>query len=261
MFFKTRPGINKQFDTAYDFGFKNLIVSGCSFTFNNHESIAISWPYYLRDMGGFDQVFDCSMPGAGNYHISNSLIWGLENDRPDPKNSLVIVMWSGNDRDDYIGPVSQDNGYFPFKFHYSEKTISGITGGSNPVARGNTPDLFKKFTLCKTLESRAIENYLYISHTWHYLKSSGFKFMFLEFLKSDLPSRTSHFDIKQYLPVNVGKKLDSMMENITDPYTWALKHNLLASDDFHPSPDGQLSWSKNVLCPHMSQRRFDFSQT
>ena len=261
MIFKTRPGINKQFEIAYDFGIKNLIVSGCSFTYNNHESAATTWPYYLKDIGGFDHVLDCSMPGAGNYHISNSLIWGLENDRPDPKNSLVIVMWSGNDRNDFICPVSQDNGSYPFRFNYSENTISGITGGSYRDDQGNTNDLFRQFSLLKTSESRAIENYLQILNTWHYLKSSGFKFMFLEFLNSNLPSRTSHFDIKQYLPVNISKKLHSMMENITDPYTWALKNNLLTDDDFHPSPDGHLSWTQNVLFPYLSQRRFDFSQT
>lgn len=258
MIFKTRPGIKKQFDTAYNFGLRNLIVSGCSFTHNNHESAAVTWPYYLRDIGGFDQVLDCSMPGAGNYHISNSLIWALENDRPDPEYSLVVVMWSGNDRDDYICPASQDNGSYPFRFAYSEKVITGISGGPHQDAKGNISPIFKQFSAIKTAESRAIENYLYISHTWHYLKSSGFKFMFLEFLNNNLPSRTSHFDIKQYLPMNVAKKLHSMMENITDPYTWALKNNLLTDDDFHPNPEGHLSWTRNVLLPHMNQRRFDF---
>ena len=259
MIFQTLP-IKKQFDTVSNFGLKNLIVSGCSFTytFNRYESAPTTWPYYLRDLGGFDTVFDCSMPGAGNYHISHSLIWGLENDRLDPKNSLVIVMWSGNDRDDCIYPISQDNGSNPFRFNYSENTISGMTGGSHLYAHSNINDLFKQFNTRKTAESRAIENYLYISSAWHYLKSAGFKFMFLEFLKGNLPSRTGHFDIKPYLPVNISKKLHGMMENIIDPYAYALKNNLLTDDDFHPSPDGHLSWTKNILLPHMNQRQFDF---
>ena len=115
MIFKTRPGIKKQFDTVHDFGIKNLIVSGCSFTYNNHETSASTWPYYLKDLGGFDQVLDCSMPGAGNYHIASSLQWAIEMQNPDPTNSLVIVMWSGNDRDDYICPQSIITDY-PFKF-------------------------------------------------------------------------------------------------------------------------------------------------
>lgn len=255
MIFKTRPGIKKQFDTDHDFGIANLIVSGCSFSFNNHESCAVTWPYYLRDIGGFKEVFDCSLPGAGNYHISNALIWALENDRLDAKNSLVIVMWSGNDRDDHICPTALEIESYPFRFDYSAKTMSGITGGSHLEALGNTVNKFKEFTVSKSRESRAIENYLYIIDTWHYLKSSGFKFIFLEFLTGDLPSRTCHFDIKKYLPTHLANKLSTMIENIADPYAWALKNDLLNhADNFHPSPQGHLSWTKNVLLPHMRNR-------
>lgn len=117
MIFKTRPDIKKQFDTIADLGINYLIVSGCSFTYNNHDSFAASWPYYLKDLGGFTQVLDCSLPGAGNQHISNSLLWALNIDQPDPKNSLIVVMWSGNDRDDYICPESNNSDTYPFKFN------------------------------------------------------------------------------------------------------------------------------------------------
>ncbi len=45
-----------------------------------------------------------------------------------------------------------------------------------------------------------------------------------------------------------------MIENIIDPYTWALKNDLLWTDDFHPSPDGHFSWTKYVLLPHLQSR-------
>ena len=92
MIFKTRPNIKKQFDTIADLGIDNLIVSGCSFTHNNYNSSAVKWPYFLKDLGGFKQVLDCSLPGAGNQHISNSLLWALNIDQPDPKNSLIVVV-------------------------------------------------------------------------------------------------------------------------------------------------------------------------
>jgi hypothetical protein len=251
MVFKTRPNIKKQFDTIADLGIDNLIVSGCSFTYNNHDSSAASWPYYLKDFGGFTQVLDCSLPGAGNQHISNSLLWALNVDQPDPKNSLIVVMWSGCDRDDYICPESNNSNTYPFKFSYSKNVISAITGGSRLESRGNTVAAFKEFSMTKTNESRAIENYLYIFNTWHCLKSLNYKFVFLNFLDGDLPSRTKHFSIKPYLPSKIQKNLDSMMTKITDPYTWALKNDLLAPDDFHPNVDGYLSWTKNVLFPYL----------
>jgi hypothetical protein len=250
MIFKTRPALQKQFKAMYDFGIQNLIVSGCSFTYNNHETSAVTWPYYLRDLGGFEQVLDCSLPGAGNSHISDSLIWGLEIDCPDPENSLVAVMWSGNDRDDYICPDSNRKPY-PFEFNYSEHAFSGITGGSNPNAIGNTTRAFKEFSTTKTLESRSIENYLYIVKTAEYLKARNYKFVFLKFCDSALPSRTKNFDIRQHLPALAQKRLNSLIQPIKDPYEWALKNDLLWNDDFHPSPDGHLDWTRKVLLPKL----------
>lgn len=251
MIFKIRPDVKKQFDTVHDFSIKNLIVSGCSFTYNNHASAAVTWPYYLKDLGGFSQVLDSSLPGAGNFHISNSLLWSLENDRPDPADSLVIVMWSGCDRDDYICPEDSNTKKYPFEFRYSKNIISAITGGTHPEANGNVVGSFKDFSQTKTPESRAIENYLYIVSTQNYLKAMGYKFLFLNFLSSRLPSRSYHFDIALYLDTNIKKNLNQMIAKITDPYTWAVKNDQLCADNYHPSPDGHLSWTKNVLIPHL----------
>ena len=251
MIFKTRPNLQKQFETIHNFGIQNLIVSGCSFTYNNHETSAVTWPYYLRDLGGFEQVLDCSLPGAGNSHITNSLQWALEVDRPDPANSLVIVMWSGCDRDDYICSDSNDNKRYPFSFQYTDSIISGISGGMSDQALGNTIVGLKNLAQTKTLESRAIENYLYINGLWHYLKNSKYKFIFLNFLDANLPSRTCHFDITKYLPTTIKNQYNLMLTNVTDPYTWALKNDLLTNDDFHPSPDGHLDWTRKILLPKL----------
>ena len=254
MIFKTRPLINKQFATVHEFGFKNLIVSGCSFTYNNHDSFSATWPYYLRDLGGFDQLLDCSLPGAGNSHIANSLQWALENDRPDPLDSLIVVMWSGCDRDDYICPTSNANNSYPFTFKYSESVISGISGGA--MGTGNIKSGLKELGQTKTLESRSIENYLLINGLWHYLTCRGYKFIFLNFLDGNLPSRTRHFDITNYLPKEIADRYRSLITNIPTPYTWALKHDLLEQDLAHPTPDGHLDWTKQVLLPYL-QTQFD----
>lgn len=243
MIFKVRPDIEKQFDTVHNFGMKNLIVSGCSFTYNNHETSATTWPYYLRDLGGFDQVLDCSLPGAGNHHIANSLQWALEVESPNPMDSLVVVMWSGCDRDDYICPEENIKPY-PFKFNYSKNIVSAISGGS-------INDALSSLAQTKNLDSRAIENYLYINGLWNYLKNLGYPFVFLNFLDGNLPSRTRHFDITKHLPTAIKNQYNSMLTKITDPYTWALKNNLLTDDDFHPSPDGHLDWTQKVLLPKL----------
>jgi hypothetical protein len=251
MIFKIRPNIKHQFELQHNFNIKNLIVSGCSFTYNLHDTFAVSWPYVLQDVGGFDQVLDCSMPGAGNYHISNSLQWALEIDQPDPKDSLVIVMWSGADRDDYICPSADINEHNS-NFCYSKNAMTAITGGLRKESIGNTiRKEFKEFTVTKTHESRAIENYLYIVQTWNYLKNTNYKFVFLNFLDGDLPSRTKHFDIKKYLPKLARENLNSMIASIPDLYSWSLKKDLLSEDDFHPNADGYESWTKQILLPYL----------
>jgi hypothetical protein len=251
--FKVRPGIKKQYDSLHNFGIENLIVSGCSFTYNHYETSACTWPYYLRDLGEFAQVFDCSLPGAGNHHISTALIWSLENQNIDPKTSLVVVMWSGCDRDDYLCPQSNNSNTYPYEFFYSKTVVSGITGGSRPESVGNTNTGLKELGLTKTPESRAIENYLHVCTTWHYLHNRGYRCVFLQFLDDKLPSRTQHFDIRPYLSVPAKKNFDAIMTKIVDPYTWALRQDLLSKDDFHPSPAGHLSWTRQVLLPKLQQ--------
>lgn len=253
MIFKTRD-IAKQFGTVHDFGIQNLIVSGCSFTYNNSETAAVTWPYYLRDLGGFDQVWDCSLPGAGNHHISTSLIWALENQEPDPQHSLVVVMWSGCDRDDFICARENINHDYPFRFYYDSDVMSGITGGAGTENRGNMKTSAQELVAAHTAKSRAIENYLYFCNTWHYLNNNGYRFVFLKFLDHDLPSRTKHFDIRPYLPPAAQLKLDAMMSTIPDPYSYAVKNDLLHNDDFHPSPVGHLDWTRNILLPNLAAK-------
>jgi hypothetical protein len=250
MIFKIRPDLKKQFDTVYNFNFENLVVSGCSFTYNNSDTSAVTWPYYLRDLGGFQTVFDCSMPGAGNSHISDSLIWGLELEPMEPEKTLIIVMWSSADRDDYIAPKKNINNY-PFQFHYSQNVMSAITGGIQPNSPVNTIHGLKELSDTKNNESRAIENYLYITKTYQYLKALNYKFVFLDFLQGNIPSRSNHFDIKKYLPNIAKEQVDSMMSNPVNLYEYAVKTDLLCVDDFHPNPDGHLEWTKKILIPHL----------
>jgi len=251
MIFKTR-NIKKQFNIIHDFGIKNLIVSGCSFTYNDIDTVPVTWPYYLKDLGGFDQVLDCSLPGAGNSHISDSLIWGLEMDRPDPATSLVIVMWSGHDRDDYICSKENINNY-PSQFYYGKNVMSSVTGGNALESCGNgISDGLKKISITKNPESRAIENYLYITKTYQYLKSLNYKFLFLNFINLTEPvGGTNSFDIKNYLPALAQQKLNSMITEIVDPYHFSVRHNLLLGNNFHPSEYGHLRWTKKVLIPHL----------
>lgn len=258
MIFKVRKDLNKQFDTVHDLGYKNLVVSGCSFTYNNHETSAVTWPYYLRDLGGFEQVFDCSLPGAGNQHIANSLQWAIEIDGIDPADSLVIVKWASNDRDDYVCPVQNQTLEYPFEFAYSETVFSGITGGIHKGAIGNTKFGLKELAQTKTSESRAIENYLYISNCWHFLKSQGFRFVFLNYSQTHAKRNNAKsylesldFSIKPFLPEVAQKNLEKMITNLPAISEWTFENDLIGGDSVHPTPDGHLEWTRQILLPYL----------
>jgi len=251
MTFRVRS-IPKTFGSLYDFGIKNLIVGGCSFTYNNSDQHICSWPYYLRDMGSFDTVLDCSLPGAGNSHIASSLQWSLAAQQPDPDNSLVIVMWSGNDRDDFLCNSTKLNGY-PMRYDFSDQVSSAISGGSHPNNRGNIVNATWEVKEFKSPQSRAIENFLYVLSLHAWLTVNGYRFVFLHWLDRNLPSRAEDFDIEPLLPRQLAQQYKKMFSPIEDIYSWSLKHNYLDSDDFHPSVDGHLSWTKSVLIPFLKQ--------
>jgi hypothetical protein len=237
--------IPQQFSTEVDLGFKNLLVGGCSFTYNNSDHAAVTWPFYLKDLANIDQVYDCSLPGAGNYHIFSSTVWAIEQQEFDKHNTLVIVMWSGHCRDDEIIASSALIDY-PMQFNYTETVAAGITGGGKS---GNNKSL-ECLQTAKSLESRAVENYLYVTALYNYLTQKQYNFIFLDYLDRMIPNRGDDFLITDYLPPKMVKRYQSMFaNNIENIYKFSICQDLLSNDDFHPSPDGHLHWVRQVLLP------------
>lgn len=245
--------IASQLAVEANLGFKNLIANGCSFTYNNHAQVPVSWPFYLRDLGGFEHAENLAMPGAGNKHISNTTQWHLENTIYQPSQTLVIVMWSGNDRDDEIVDAACLDDY-PAQHLFTPSVASSISGGSNSAARGNLRDIqvYARIKSVKSLESRAVENYLAINSLYHYLQSRRFQFLFLEFLDNNLPNRTCHFNIEPYLPTALEKKFHSMINrDIKNFYRWSIEQDLLSEDMLHPTVTAHLRWTREILLPFL----------
>ena len=236
---------------------KKLIVGGCSFTQGyNLDGVPYGWPEFTGRKLGSAELVNCALSGAGNYHISQSIKWTIECHEPDPAETLIIVMWSGMDRDDEIimSSVLTDAYSKYSKYNFTAEVATGITGGAHEFNMTNMNNLaLKNLRTSKSLESRSIENYLYISSLYYYLKAKGYQFVFLNFVDPSLPSRTMNFDIKKYLPENLVKNLDQFIDPTIEPiHTWCVKHDLLADDDFHPSRDGYKSWVDNVLFPYLT---------
>lgn len=237
-------------------GIQNLIVSGCSFTQNISQQYSIAWPEYLAQRYSIPNLVNCAVGGAGNSHINSTTQWALEYTLYDPKQSLVVVMWSGNDRDDLIIDSSYLDPTYLFRFDYADGVSAAVTGGSSDRCRTNAQQSFRVVADLKSPASRAVENYLYVNSLYNYLQNHGYRFVFLDYLDRSLPSRTVDFDITLYLPEELAQRYRSRFAPVENIYAWCLRRDLLTDDDFHPSPDGHLAWTDRVLIPYLDSILF-----
>jgi hypothetical protein len=241
--------VPRTFDVQHNFGCRNLVVSGSSFTYNNSVRDACTWPYYLRDLGGFDTVYDTSLPGAGNAHIANSLQWSLESDAIDPANSLVVVMWAFNNTDDFVVDVGAVKTY-PFEYSYAPGVRSGIVGGAEnyrthrPANLSITPNIDQ----LKSNTSRAVENYLNIVSLRSYLNDRGYTSVFLA-AGSSLALRNNDLIIEEHLDSRQAQRLAAHYLPVQDLFDYCLYYDYLESDMLHPSPTGHLNWCRERLVP------------
>jgi hypothetical protein len=240
--------------------FKNLVVSGCSFSTVTNNQVESSWPQYLQTRLGIENLYPLARFAAGNRQISTSLVWFLENHQLDPRDTLIVVMFSGNDRSDEIVDANclarPDH---PIAHYcYTPNVVCATTGGV-VEGFGNTKAQYafrKTINAMKSNESRAVENYLHIVNLHNYLQNNSYQTtVFTKFVDTACPNRSLDFDIGSYLPDTLADRLNLIMDTeLGNLYAWCLKHDLLEQDDFHPAPDGHLSWVDHVLVPYLVKK-------
>ena len=236
--------IPRSFTATHQTKFKNLLVSGCSFTFNNSADIACSWPYYLRDIANFDEVYDCSQSGAGSNHIFNSVVNEIETN-PDinPDNTLVICMWSGLTRTDTIAtrditkPWHHMSNY-DFDNKFSTLSILNQPQGNSPVA-----DMCKQYKKVVDVNAQIYESCLKIIALDAYLKYTGFNSVFTSW-KDPNPDLQLISEIKDL----AWNKFDKI--HFLGDYA---KANTLLEPDGHPTPNGYLAWTREHLVPFLAK--------
>lgn len=244
--------IKRNFDSVIDFGFKNLVIGGCSFSHTlDNTAVPTTWPYYFRDLASFQKVFSCAIPGAGNYFISQSIIWGLETKKLPVDQTLVVVMWSGHDREDEIFSSESIDSDSNFVYNFTDKVSHGLPGVPTRNGDGNTRWFgYRDIHKFKSHESRAVENAIWKIGLKRYLDALGYRSIFVNFLNPAFPSRTDNFDIVKFLPDTIKSTYNEIMDPVQDMYSFCLKKMLLSNDNFHPSPDGHLAWTRDILLPY-----------
>jgi hypothetical protein len=156
-------------------------------------------------------------------------------------------MWSGNDRDDFIFSKDAIKPY-SFSFAYNDKVQTGLSGHNDS---GNVDIVLSRKVLnSKDKNSRSVENFLYVNSTWHYLKSKGYRFCFLNYANRD--DINSDFEINNLIPLHLRTEYSKMFLDAETLYNWSVKHDLISEDQFHPSIDGHLKWTQQVLIPSLT---------
>lgn len=235
--------IKKTFAPTHKIVKKNILVSGCSFTYNNSEEHVCSWPYYLRDLVEAEEIYDCSQSGSGQNHIFNSVISELEvNTTLSPANTLIVIMLSGFTRTDVISTVDITLDWHDMSNFHFDETFSTLTLVNN--SDGDS-DLDKLCTLYKrqvTPDAQIYEGCLKVLALKCYLENKGYDYVI-----------TSWFDpiaeLKR-IKTPLGKKIIDVVNKI--PYLGDFAHQTNQIDEtLHPTPNCYLEWTKKHLVPHL----------
>lgn len=239
--------IPRQFDVVHQTAYTNLVVSGCSFTWNNHESVAASWPYYLRDLMGFEQVIDCSQTGGGNTHIFNSIVNELEtNDSLHANNSLIVVMWSGLERTDILADYEVTADYEiiprPTYFFDSEKKYSSASIHFGMQNRNLLSDFAQSYQKLFLGGARVTQSLIHIVALANYLEQKKFRYVFLSYENLQGLELADERLVNRVLP---------LLANIETLGSYADRTNQRVPNDHHPTIHARLSWTREVLIPYL----------
>ena len=216
--------------------YKNLLVSGCSFTFNR------GWAEHIKHQYNINLI-NVACSGAGNTHIADSIVHKLEfNPELTAKNTYVIIMWSGADRMDTMCDIAHQNDRAHYKYNDS---ITTLTTGGIHRKQGVLGALYD----VKNEDILALETFLNITNTYHYLKSRGYQFKFLVHRDMKLPAKDRAFDWHARIPEPVDST--HMFTHCMTPYEYAVRENKLSQDDYHPSEQGFVEWCDKYLIPEI----------
>ena len=245
--------------------YKKLLVSGCSFTAQSkNANYPFSWANVLAARTGMD-VINLAVPGAGNSHISNSIILYLERNKLNLDETLILIMWTGPSRFDWITDKDKSNGNsYSFSYYYddyNELTVAGnwLRSAYSPKShKTHLTETMVQYSKYQSESSLALQSWLAITNLNNYLKLHKYKFYQTTFL--DLKENPVY---KDALPIHFYKELDKL--NLTLDKTswlklqnkeyygeWAKANKCLMSDHFHPNcPEASEKWVDTVLIPQL----------
>lgn len=244
---------------------KKILVSGCSFTESN------SWANHLAKILNLNLI-NVAKAGAGNDYIGNSIIDELSTNQYTPKDTLVLVMWSGTGRKDLRTGIDYWNilNSYTYRSKTHTKNFNGnmdldkcyvFSGGlSNSWTTNNdTKKLFQElykssdpFSLCKD----SLVNFINLEN---FLKVNGYKYKFTSFQNYWSPLIESTQATGDYSIGWFGKNI-SLYKNFNFSDWFFVNENKdclfeysesrkLIDHTAHPTTQGHQMFAENVVLP------------
>jgi 5-methylcytosine-specific restriction endonuclease McrA len=238
---KTRPNIqcwNSELVSTKFSKYSNLLVSGCSYVYNNSDDKVATWPYYLRFLINFDEVYDCSQSGAGANHVFNSIINELEtNKNLTSSNTLVIVMWPNLSRTDVIAETTVTKPWH-FMSNYNFNTDFSTLSIFRTLPNSSTEleKLCKQYSMLISPEAQIYESCLKIIALQQYLISKSFDYIFLSWE----PVQTTAFNLPFDNCLSLGEFADTV--------------DMRIPGDGHPTTEAHLQWCNKHLIPLLESK-------
>jgi len=238
----------------YETRISQLIVSGCSFTHNNHDT-HVAWPNILEAWSDM-QLTNLAVPGAGNTHIANSIILHLEKNKPNPSDTLVMVMWTGPERIDWITDKesSKFKDAYPFTYDYddnNELVLGGAWWGNKP--RSDVENLIIQYSKYQSDSSLALTSWLAMQSLTNYLEQNGYDYIYTSIADLDGAEDANRWIQYTNELSEIGLSVDNPHWIQPFLYEHGKTNNVLMDDNFHVHWQGHESWVTDVLVPRLQQ--------
>ena len=243
--------------------YKKLVVSGCSFT------VGDSWAHWLAKQYNLELI-NLSYPGAGNKHISDSLILYLEGNKININEVLIGVMWSGIARHHWTISLD-DPKYTKYHRHHYDKDVF-LTFPHEILSDNNLtkdmvihdPDLaMLELAYYRGINARKLDGLLSMIHLNSYLNSNKYAFFQTHFFDPDGDERQGgHMVGTRYTDAcdkfSIDRPSIGMLDLTPSQYlgNWAVAHDhTVLPNDYHPTTQGHKLWTDTVLIPQLIQQK------
>ena len=255
-------GLHGVFESDIDQVIKNLVISGCSYT---DDRIIPTWATYTARYLQPCTVYNFGRESAGNTYIMQSVIDCIKWHELKPGETLILVMWSGPDRQD----LQVTGEYWFFLEDYTCKTNNRDPDGYWVFSGGRsnawldhheTKKLFQYHYVTKDPALFCEQTIRQMKLLASWLQIHGFKFHYMSFVNywnTELESTEAGiWNLPFFCQDSQTINFDNWIfadEKHNGIYEFCAPKNLLMQDRFHPSTAGHALYTEQIIIPYLER--------